>query len=50
MELSAPKLRCVKVVSIGPPCMMTSNHLFDATVNVRGTVNTRDAMPLTLNL
>jgi hypothetical protein len=37
MELSAPMLRCGKVVSTGPPCMMTSSHLFDAAADVRGT-------------
>jgi hypothetical protein len=26
MELSAPMLRCGKVVSTGPPCMMTPSH------------------------
>jgi hypothetical protein len=46
VELSTPMLRCGKVVSTGPPCMMTPSHLFDAVANV----NTRDAMPLTLNL
>jgi hypothetical protein len=29
MELSGPMLRCGKVVSTGPPCMMTPSHLFD---------------------
>jgi hypothetical protein len=37
MELSAPVLRCGKVVSTGPPCMMMPSHLFDAAVDVRGT-------------
>jgi hypothetical protein len=37
MELSAPMLRCGKVVSTGPPCMMMPSHLFDAAANVRGT-------------
>jgi hypothetical protein len=36
MELSTPMLRCGKVVSTGPPCMMTSSHLFNAAANVRG--------------
>jgi hypothetical protein len=35
MELSAPMLRCGKVVSIGQPCMMMPCHLFDATADVR---------------
>jgi hypothetical protein len=37
IELSAPMLRCGKVVSSGPPYMMTPSHLFDAAANVRGT-------------
>jgi hypothetical protein len=37
MELSAPMLWCGKVVSTGPPCMMTPSHLFDAAADVRGT-------------
>jgi hypothetical protein len=37
MELSTPMLRCGKVVSTSPPCMMTPSHLFDAAANVRGT-------------
>jgi hypothetical protein len=37
MELSAPMLRCGKVVSTGPPWMMMPSHLFDPTANVRGT-------------
>jgi hypothetical protein len=36
MELSAPMLRCDKVVSAGPPCMMMPSHLFDAATDVRG--------------
>jgi hypothetical protein len=38
MELSAPMLRCDKVVSIGQPCMMTTNHLFDTRADVRSMV------------
>jgi hypothetical protein len=37
MELSAPVLRCGKVDSTGPLCMMMPSHLFNATSNVRGT-------------
>jgi hypothetical protein len=37
MELFAPMLRCGKVVSTGPPCMMTPSDLFDAAANIRGT-------------
>jgi hypothetical protein len=37
MELSAPMLKCGKVDSTVPPCMMTPSHLFDAATNVRGT-------------
>jgi hypothetical protein len=37
MELSAPMLRCGKVVSTAPPCMMTPSYLFDTAANVRGT-------------
>jgi hypothetical protein len=37
MELSAPMLRCGKVVSTGPTCMMTPSYLFDAAADVRGT-------------
>jgi hypothetical protein len=37
MELSAPMLRCGKVDSTGPLCMMMPSHLFDAASNVRGT-------------
>jgi hypothetical protein len=36
IELSAPMLRCGKVVSTGPPCMMMPSHLFDAGADVRG--------------
>jgi hypothetical protein len=52
MELSTPMIRCGKVVSTGPQCMMTPSHLFIPATNVRGTenINTRDAMPLTSNL
>jgi hypothetical protein len=35
MEISAPMLRCGKLVSIGQPCMMMPSHLFDATADVR---------------
>jgi hypothetical protein len=34
MELSAPMLRCGKVVSIGQPCMMMPSHLFDVAADV----------------
>jgi hypothetical protein len=37
MELSAPMLRCGKVVSTGPPCMIMPSHLFNVVANVRGT-------------
>jgi hypothetical protein len=37
MELFVLMLRCGKVVSTGPPCMMTPSHLFDAAANARGT-------------
>jgi hypothetical protein len=37
MELSAPMLRCGKVDSTDPLCMMTPSHLFDVAYNVRGT-------------
>jgi hypothetical protein len=37
MGLSAPILRCGRVVSTGPPCMMTPSHLFDVAADVRGT-------------
>jgi hypothetical protein len=37
MELSTPLLRCGKVNSTGPLCMMMPSHLFDAASNVRGT-------------
>jgi hypothetical protein len=37
MELSAPMLRCGKVDSTDPLCMMTPIHLFNAASNVRGT-------------
>jgi hypothetical protein len=37
MELFAPMLRCGKVVSTGPPCMMMPSHLFDAAATARGT-------------
>jgi hypothetical protein len=37
MELSALMLQCGKVVSIGPPYMMTPSHLFNAAADVRGT-------------
>jgi hypothetical protein len=30
-------LRCGKVVSTGPPCMMMPSHLFNVVANVRGT-------------
>jgi hypothetical protein len=36
MELSAPMLWCGKVVSTGPPCMVTPSHLFDVAAKVRG--------------
>jgi hypothetical protein len=36
MELPAPMLRCGKVNSTGPLCMMTPSHLFIAASNVRG--------------
>jgi hypothetical protein len=36
MELSAPMLRCGKVDSTDPRCMMMPSHLFDAAANVRG--------------
>jgi hypothetical protein len=51
MELSEPMLRCGKVVSTGPTCMMTTSHLFDAAADVRCMeISTRDAMSLTSNL
>jgi hypothetical protein len=37
MELSAPMLRCGRVLSIGLPCMMMLSYLFDAAADVRGT-------------
>jgi hypothetical protein len=37
MDLSTPMLWCGKVVSTVPSCMMMPSHLFDATVDVRGT-------------
>jgi hypothetical protein len=37
MELSAPMLRCGRVVSTALPCMMIPSHLFDAAADVRGT-------------
>jgi hypothetical protein len=37
MELFSPMLRCGRVVSTGPPYMMTPSHLFDAAADVRGT-------------
>jgi hypothetical protein len=37
MKLSAPMLRCGKVVSTGPSCMMTPSHLFNAAADVRDT-------------
>jgi hypothetical protein len=36
MELSAPMLRCGRVVSTSLPCLMTPSHLFDTTADVRG--------------
>jgi hypothetical protein len=36
MELSAPMLRCGKVVYTGPPCMMMPSDLFDDAADVRG--------------
>jgi hypothetical protein len=36
MELSAPMLRCGKVDSTSPLCMMMPCHLFDDASNVRG--------------
>jgi hypothetical protein len=52
MDLSAPMLRCGRVVSTGLPYIMTPSYLFDAAADVGGAenINTRDAMPLTLNL
>jgi hypothetical protein len=52
MELSTPMLRCGKVVSTGPPCMMMPSHLFNVAANVRGIEISiqRDAMSLTSNL
>jgi hypothetical protein len=52
MELFAPMLRCGKVVSTGPPSMMTPSHLFDAVNQCQRhrNINTRDAMSLTSNL
>jgi hypothetical protein len=35
IELSAPMLRCGKVVSIDQPCMMMPSHLLDAATDVR---------------
>jgi hypothetical protein len=37
MEFSRPMLRCGKVVSTGPPCIMMPSHLFDAAADIRGT-------------
>jgi hypothetical protein len=37
IELSAPMLRCGKVDSTSPLCMMTPSHLFDTASIVRGT-------------
>jgi hypothetical protein len=37
MDLSAPMLRCGKVISTGPPCMIMPSHLVDTVANVRGT-------------
>jgi hypothetical protein len=36
MELSAPMLRCGRVVSTSLPCTMMPSHLLDATADVRG--------------
>jgi hypothetical protein len=36
MKLSAPMLRCGKVDSTGPLCMMMPSHLLDVASNVRG--------------
>jgi hypothetical protein len=37
IELFTPMLRCGRVVTTDLPCMMTPSHLFDATVDIRGT-------------
>jgi hypothetical protein len=48
MELSTPMLRCGKVVSIGPPCKSFVRRC--SQYQRHENINTRDVMPLILNL